>query len=126
MLTKSELEIMELMWKAEEPLTSSQIIDLSNNRSWKKSYVHLLLNSLVEKGMIEIVGFVKTTKNYARTFKAKVAKEEYTVGRFTSMQSYEQEDIPAIVSALVQRTEDASLIDRLDEMIEKRKAELSK
>lgn len=126
MLTKSELEIMELMWKAEEPLTSSQIIDLSNNRSWKKSYVHLLLNSLVEKGMIEIVGFVKTTKNYARTFKAKVAKEEYTVGRFTSMQSYEQEDIPAIVSALVQRTEDTSLIDRLDEMIEKRKAELSK
>ena len=37
MLTKSELEIMELLWQEDEPLTSSQIIDMSVDRSWKKS-----------------------------------------------------------------------------------------
>lgn len=124
MLTKSELEIMELLWKENEPLTSSQIIDMSVDRSWKKSYVHLLLNSLLEKGMVEVVGFVKTTKNYARTFKAKVAKEDYSVGRFTSMHSFEQSDIPKIVSALIQKTDDEALISELEQMIEKRKAEL--
>lgn len=126
MLTKSELEIMELLWKESEPLTSSQIIEMSVDRSWKKSYVHLLLNSLLEKEMVEIVGFVKTTKNYARTFRAKVSKEEYSVGRFTSMSSFEQSDIPKIVSALIKKTDDESLISELEQMIEKRKAELEK
>lgn len=126
MLTKSELEIMELLWQEEEPLTSAQIIEMSVDRTWKKSYVHLLINSLLDKGMIEVVGFIKTTKNYARTFKAKVSKEEYSVGRYTSMQSFKQSDIPKMVSALIKKTEDPSLILQLEEMIEKKKAELQK
>ena len=126
MLTKSELEIMELLWQEEEPLTSAQIIEMSVDRTWKKSYVHLLINSLLDKGMIEVVGFIKTTKNYARTFKAKLSKEEYSVGRYTSMQSFKQSDIPKMVSALIKKTEDPSLIEQLEEMIEKKKAELQK
>ena len=126
MLTKSELEIMELLWQEDEPLTSSQIIDMSVDRSWKRSYVHLLINSLLEKGMIEVVGFIKTTKNYARTFKAKVSKEEYSVGRYTSMQSFQQSDIPKMVSALIKKTDNPELIGQLEEMIEKKKAELQK
>lgn len=126
MLTKSELEIMELLWQEEEPLTSAQIIEMSVDRTWKKSYVHLLINSLLDKGMIEVVGFIKTTKNYARTFKAKLSKEEYSVGRYTSMQSFKQSDIPKMVSALIKKTEDPSLIEQLEEMIEKKKAELKK
>ncbi|MGN0498044.1 MAG: BlaI/MecI/CopY family transcriptional regulator [Acutalibacteraceae bacterium] len=126
MLTKSELEIMELLWQEEEPLTSAQIIEMSVDRTWKKSYVHLLINSLLDKGMIEVVGFIKTTKNYARTFKAKVSKEEYSVGRYTSMQSFKQSDIPKMVSALIKKTEDPSLILQLEEMIDKKKAELQK
>ncbi len=126
MLTKSELEIMELLWQQEEPLTSSQIIDMSEDRSWKKSYVHLLINSLLEKGMIEVVGFIKTTKNYARTFKAKVTKEEYSVDRYTGLQGFQQSDIPKMVSALVNKTTNPSLLDQLQEIIDKKKSELQK
>lgn len=124
MLTKSELEIMELMWTKNEPLTSSQIIDLSVDRSWKKSYVHLLINSLLEKGMIEVAGFVKTTKNYARTFKVKVTKEEYSISQFTSMQSFNKDDIPKIVSALITHTDDVELISQLGDIVKARLAEL--
>lgn len=126
MLTKSELEIMELMWSTDEPLTSTQIIDMSVNRSWKKSYVHLLINSLIDKGFIDIVGFIKTTKNYARTFKAKISKEQYSIGRFTSLHSFEQSDIPKVVSALISKTDDEELIGKLEKIIEQRKAELEK
>ena len=125
MLTKSELEIMELMWQEDKPLTSSQIIELSVDRTWKKSYVHLLINSLIEKGMIEVSGFVKTTKNYARTFTAKVSKEEYSVSQFTSLNSFNDKDIPKIVSALIAQTDDLNLIVELEKIISERKAELN-
>ena len=60
LLTKSETEIMELLWQSDEPITSSQMIEMSDDRTWKKSYVHLLINSLLSKDMIEVSGFVKT------------------------------------------------------------------
>lgn len=126
MLTKSELEIMELMWQEDRPLTSTEIIDLSVDRSWKKSYVHLLINSLLEKEMIEVAGFVKTTKNYARTFKVKVTKEDYSVSQFTTMQSFDENDIPKIVSALIEKTDNMDVLNELSKIVKGRKAELTK
>lgn len=126
MLTKSELEIMDIMWKENRPLTSSQIIDLSTNRSWKKSYIHLLINSLLEKDMIKTTGFVKTTKNYARTFKAKVSKEDYSISQFTDTQNFNNEDMLKIISALVERIEDIESIVEIEKAIKKRKAEIKK
>ena len=34
-LTKSELEIMNVLWNAERPLTRSDILNLSSGKSWK-------------------------------------------------------------------------------------------
>ncbi len=125
MLTKSEVEIMEVLWKEGKPLTSSDIISLSDNRTWKKSYVHLLLNSLLSKDMIEVVGFVKTTKNYARTFDVKISKEEYSVEQFTNMKSFKETDIPKIVAALITKTDNSEIIGELEKLVKKRKAECS-
>ena len=126
MLTKSELEIMELMWKEDKPLTSTEIIELSTDRSWKKSYVHLLINSLLEKEMIEVAGFVKTTKNYARTFKVRVSKEEYSINQFTTMQSFDENDIPKIVSALIEKIDNVDVLNKLSKIVRDRKVELAK
>ena len=82
-LTKSEREIMTLLWHVDKPLTASEIIDLSTEKTWKDSYIHLLINSLLEKEMIRDEGFAKTTKNYARTFVAAVSEEEYAVRKIT-------------------------------------------
>ena len=126
MLTKSELEIMELMWKEDKPLTSTEIIELSTDRSWKKSYVHLLINSLLEKEMIEVAGFVKTTENYARTFKVRVSKEEYSINQFTTMQSFDENDIPKIVSALIEKIDNVDVLNKLSKIVRDRKVELAK
>ena len=65
-LTKSELAIMEVMWEQEEALTASEIIKASGDKEWKNSSIHLMVNALLEKGFLEVAGFKKTTKNYAR------------------------------------------------------------
>ena len=76
-LTKSEQEIMDVLWKQGEALTSSEIIEVSTNRSWGNTSIHLLLKSLLDKSVIEVDGFKRTTKNYARTFKPSISQYDY-------------------------------------------------
>ena len=54
MLTKSEEEILDLLWTENRPMTSTEIVNLSVNRTWKKSYIHLLINSLLKKEVIKV------------------------------------------------------------------------
>ena len=44
-LTKSELEIMNVIWDAKRPLTRGEILDLSVDKKWKDNSIHILLNS---------------------------------------------------------------------------------
>ena len=57
-LTKSELEIMEVLWAADEPLCRADIIARSQDKTWKDSSVHILLNSMLKKEAIQEAGFV--------------------------------------------------------------------
>ncbi len=101
MLTNSEEQLMQLLWQQEKPLTATEIIGLSDGKTWKDSYVHLLINSLIKKGLIEVKGFVKTTKNYARTFSPSMSREEYAIKRIKSANNYSEEKIPALFSFLI-------------------------
>ena len=76
-LTKSEREIMDVLWKQGEALTSSEIIEFSTNRSWSNTSIHLLLKSLLDKSVIEVDGFKRIAKNYARTFRAVISQYDY-------------------------------------------------
>ncbi len=125
-LTKSELEIMTLLWKEGKPLTASEIIEHSTDKTWKDSYVHLLINSLLNKGMIRAEGFAKTTKNYARTFIPALTKAEYAVQQITGKQGLCTKTVVSIVSALIERSDDPkALIGELETMITEKKENLN-
>ena len=87
-LTKSELAIMEVMWEQEEALTASEIIKASGDKEWKNSSIHLMVNALLEKGFLEVAGFKKTTKNYARTSPGFVTSARSHVGHFKAQAVY--------------------------------------
>lgn len=124
MLTKSEEQIVELLWTSNEPLTSSEIIRNSVDKTWKDSYVHLLINSLMDKGIIEVAGFKKATKNYARTFRPTMSREEYLVLNLTKSKNYNQAELPGIFKAFISQTTDLKLLEELEEVISRRKTEL--
>src|SRR5665648_552396 len=73
------MEIMRLLWTQGRPLSRSEIVDLSPERSWKASSIHILLNQLLEKEAIMVDGFVKTGRNYGRTYSAAISPEEYQI-----------------------------------------------
>lgn len=76
-LTRSEMEIMDVLWDAAIPLSRADLLDRSQQKCWKDSSIHILLNGLLTKGAITEAGFVKRSKTYGRTFLPTLTREEY-------------------------------------------------
>ena len=121
-LTKSELAIMEVMWEQEEALTASEIIKASGDKEWKNSSIHLMVNALLEKGFLEVAGFKKTTKNYARTFKPTMTKEKYFVRKV--MGNTPVAEKKKIYMQLLKEVDEIETLDTIKEEIYARKKEL--
>lgn len=124
-LTKSELEIMEVLWSENRPLSRSFIIGHAPHRSWKDSSIHILLNSMLDKGAIEIVGFEQTGRRIARTFSPTLTADEYYVMQIKSSSCYTSDNLPHLLSALISDDDISDdLLDKLCAVIEERREQL--
>ena len=100
-LTKSEMEIMDVLWGENAPLSRSDLLASGADKSWKDSSVHILLNGLLQKGAIREAGFVKRSKTYGRTFTPTLSREEYFA---TTIFSHRHKpDIVGLFRALLMR-----------------------
>ena len=100
-LTKSELEIMDVLWDSGEALSRSDFLERSEHKSWKDSSIHILLNGLLSKGAIREAGFVKRSKTYGRTFLPTLTREEYFATTIFSHRR--QPEILGLMEALLNR-----------------------
>lgn len=125
MLTKSEEEIMSLLWEVGEPLASSEIVSKSVDRTWRKSYINLLINSLLSKNMIKVVGVKQMTKNYARTFEPTMTKYAYSVKRIFSQSCFNEENIPDLFAEIIANTENPQILEKMQSQLDERKRELA-
>ena len=121
-ITNSEMQILEVLWDEGEALTSSEIVEVSDDRTWKSSSVHLLLNSLLKKNFVRVAGFKKTTKNYARTFKPTMTKEKYFVRKV--MGNTPVAEKKKIYMQLLKEVDEIETLDTIKEEIYARKKEL--
>lgn len=120
-LTRSETEIMDLLWKEGRPLSRSEIIELTPDRSWKPSSIHILLNSMLEKEAIKVSGFVQSTKNYARTFSPTMTADEYAIMQIKDRPGFEVKSIPHLMAALMDDEIDSTIIKELEALIQNKK-----
>lgn len=84
-LTQSEWEIMDILWGADHPLSRSEILEHPGERGWKDSSLHILINSMLEKGAIQVAGYQKTGSHYGRTFAPAFTQSQYAVSQLRSM-----------------------------------------
>ena len=63
--TENELQVMQILWNAKTDLSRKDIIEQSPNRTWKDNSIHVLLNSLMKKGAVKVVGMQPAGKVYA-------------------------------------------------------------
>jgi predicted transcriptional regulator len=100
-LTKSEMEIMDVMWETGTPLSRADLLAHSEEKTWKDSSVHILLNGLLQKGAIQEAGLIKRIKTYGRVFAPTMTREEYFANTIFSHR-YKPE-IVGLFAALLQR-----------------------
>lgn len=115
-ITPSEYEVLEVMWSTEKEMTASEIVEISKNKTWKSSSVHLLMASLLKKDLMEISGFKKTTKNFARTFKPSISKSDFIINEALE---FFNNDLDKFYDVLIEKSSD-DVLKRTKTKIEKR------
>lgn len=115
-ITPSEYEVLEVMWSTEKEMTASEIVEISKNKTWKSSSVHLLMASLLKKDLVEISGFKKTTKNFARTFKPSISKSDFIINEAFE---FFNNDLDKFYDVLIEKSSD-DVLKRTKTKIEKR------
>lgn len=122
-LTKSEMEIMDVLWQSDRALSRSDFLEHSEEKSWKDSSVHILLNGLLRKGAIAESGYVKRSKTYGRTFLPTMTREEYFATTIFSHR-YKPEMV-GLIKALLQRPEvTEDMLNEIAALAEVRKGEI--
>lgn len=122
-LTKSEMEIMDVLWASQAPLSRADLLEHGEEKTWKDSSVHILLNGLLQKGAIREAGFVRRSKTYGRTFVPNLTREEYFAS--TIFCHRHKPELDGLVAALLRRPEvTPELLDRLQQLLEQRRSEL--
>ena len=100
-LTRSEMEIMDVLWEAGVPLSRSDLLERSEEKTWKDSSVHILLNGLLQKGAIQEAGLVKRSTTYGRVFSPTLTRDEYVA---TTIFSHRHKpEITGLFEALLRR-----------------------
>lgn len=124
-LTKSEMEIMELLWKENHEMTGAEIIECSADKSWKPNSIHILLRSMLEKKVIKIVGFALNTKKYARTFTYNISPMEYAAIQVKTTPYYEPAAIPRLFKYLLADITEPAILHDLEILLRRRKQQLA-
>lgn len=120
-LTKSEMEIMDVLWDADRPLSRSDLLAASEGKSWKDSSVHILLNGLLAKEAIREAGLVKRGKTFGRIFSPAMTREQYFA---TTIFSHRRKpEIKGLFQSLLSREDiTAEQLDEIAQMVQERRA----
>lgn len=73
-ITPAEMIIMQVLWDAEEPLTSKEIMDRITDKDWKFTTLVTILGNLVDK---DIVDSEKIKRKHAHLYKPLISKQDY-------------------------------------------------
>ncbi|MEN3005002.1 BlaI/MecI/CopY family transcriptional regulator [Dehalobacterium formicoaceticum] len=122
-LTKNEQEIMDVLFREGRPLSRTEIVKLSVDKSWKDSSIHILLNSLLKKGAIREAGFIKTGRSYGRIFEPTETSEDYYAELLAN--AAKKTSLPLFLSKLFNSQDiGKETIQELESIINKKKRDL--
>lgn len=77
-------------------MAQTEVVSTCVDRKWKERSIFSMLNSLMEKGVLREVGFVRSGKTYARTFEPAMSHAEY-------LATVVAEQVPELLSSLLKK-----------------------
>lgn len=125
-LSENELAVLNALWNAGKPLSRPEILQRIAKTDWNPNSIHLILNNLMKKGLVQIGDFTRCGQNYGRTYYP--LKERGEV--ISSLTAYmlpdvsEEDRVLHVMSAMTQKGISEKTIRELEEMLEQRRKEL--
>ena len=96
-LTPREEELMDMMWQANRPMSRAELRNMPVERSWKDNYLPVMLQALEKRGLIQVAGFVREGKTYARQFVPTWSKAELFAK--SAAEHLEKDQLPQMLEA---------------------------
>jgi Fe2+ or Zn2+ uptake regulation protein len=75
-LTDKQLEIMKLLWKRKIPMSAVEIVEASDNRTWKEGSIFAIINTLIKKGAVVLAHHKPTSTINVRSYESAIILEE--------------------------------------------------
>ena len=111
-ITPSQLEILQVMWRANTPLSRSDILDMSEGKTWKENSIHILLNSMLENELIACDGYARSGKVFGRLYAPKLSMMDYYTEVFKGAPINPVEMLEVLLA------DENISIEKLDKMLE--------
>lgn len=127
MLSDNELAVLRVLWGASAPLSRPEILARMPENVWHPNSVHRVLNSLMQKGYVQVGGIARCGQNYGRTYHAVITQSDYMadVALHAIPDVPEEECVLDVMSAMVRRKNvTEKTIAMLEEMLAQRREEL--
>lgn len=125
-MTKSEREVMRLLWNSSDPLSCTEIVNASPDKHWKDSYIHHIVNDLIKKGYIKIAAFEQVSRVYTRKFAPTMDYGSFVLQQvFTPEQLADRKYMIEIWRKLIMAVEDVRIINEMELIIKNYKIRVS-
>lgn len=115
-LNQRELDVLNILWKSEEPMTSTDIVN--EMRGLTQSTVIAVLRKLLKDNLVEVCGVTHSGKVLSRTYRPTEASREVILNNFAT--DY------ANFRNVVSKSDICAAILHVDQSPEKMKSELEK
>lgn len=128
-LTENEFNILQLMWDEGRALSRPEIIEKSPDKDWNPNSIHLILNNMIDKGVLCVDGLTRCGRGYGRTYAPTMSQMEYAaLQTISATPKFDNGDrLVGIVSTLIEKTGiDAKTISKLEAVLKDAKAAASK
>ena len=116
-LTNKQLEVMEVLWDADEPLKASDIVD--RNKNININTAQAALKTLLKYNYVRVADIVYSGTVLCRCFAPAIDEREY----LSSVLSTNSRGL-SVISALINETADEEMLDELQKMIDDKRAEI--
>lgn len=128
LLSETELDIMQILWKAKTGLSRPEILSHMESKDWNPNSIHQVLNSMMKKGVLQVDGMARCGKVYGRTYMPTMTQQEFLARRTQEITPglSSKERLLGIVAALTEQDGiDSETLMELERLLATRKKELN-
>lgn len=115
-LNVRELNILSILWKADSPMTSTNIVNQQGGLT--KNTVIAVLRKLVEKQLVEVAGITHSGKVISRTYRATEKSRKAIMDNFVCYYSH--------IENVIAKSDLCAVILEIEQNPEQLKTEISK